>query len=100
MITVTLQSEPVLVFYRAGEAVPAGAVYPLLQSVSERRIALDSEAPSVTIILDNRRGEAGQILSDPPLRAEVQIVRDGILWFRGALAAVELAEQARLTVIG
>ena len=100
MITVTLQSEPVLVFYRAGDAVPSGAAYPLLLSVSERRIALDAEAPSVTVTLDNRRGETSQILGHPPLRAEVQIVRAGVLWFRGALAAVELAEQARLTVIG
>lgn len=99
-LIVSINSSPALQFYRLHEPAPAGAAWPLLLAVTERRISLDNEAPSVSITLDNRRGEASAVLADPPLRAEVSILLDDAVWFRGALSSVELAAQCRLTVIG
>ena len=70
---------------------------PLLEDVGPERSELTGETATMTIYLDNARGDITAALSDPPLRTACTIERDGIVR-SGVLQAVTLATRAQLRI--
>jgi hypothetical protein len=80
------------------ETVPP-VVFAVLDA-GPQRAAINGEVPSVSVVLDNARGEAAARLAVPPLRARAQLLLDGVAVFVGSVQAVTLAEVATLALEG
>jgi len=75
------------------------AIPPLVLEVLEagaQRSTLGGEVPTMSVSIDNARGEAAALLSVPPLRARVTLVSGGTTVFSGRVQSVALAEVAVL----
>jgi len=80
------------------ETVPP-AVFAVLDA-GPQRAALNGEVPSVSVVLDNARGEAAARFAVPPLRARAVLLIDDVAVFTGSVQAVTLAEVATLALEG
>lgn len=67
-----------------------------LLELGPARAALNGEVPSITVTLDNARGEAAALLSMPPLRARAVLTFDGVTVFDGRVQSITLADVAVL----
>ena len=65
-----------------------------------QRAAINGEVPSVSVVLDNARGEAAARLAVPPLRARAVLLIDDVAVFTGSVQAVTLADVATLSLEG
>lgn len=77
------------------------AIPPLALDVLEagpQRTTLGGEVPTMSVSVDNARGEAAALLSVPPLRARASLVRGETTIFSGRVQSVALAEVATLTL--
>lgn len=63
-----------------------------------QRAALNGEVPSVSVTLDNARGEAAGLLAVPPLRARAELREGGITLFVGTVQSVSLDDVATLAL--
>jgi hypothetical protein len=84
MMTLTLATVPPLVF----DVLEAGA----------QRAALNGEVPSVTVTIDNARGDAAARLALPPLRARATLADAGEVLFVGTVQSVTLDAVASLSL--
>lgn len=63
-----------------------------------QRAAINGEVPSLSVTIDNARGEAAGLLAVPPLRARATLSSGAEVLFVGTVQAVELDAVATLTV--
>lgn len=81
--------------------VTIGSVPPRVLAVlsaGPQRSAINGEVPSVTLQVDNARGEAASALAVPPLRAPAVLRDHGTVLFAGMVQAVDLDELATITL--
>jgi hypothetical protein len=70
---------------------------PLLVELGPERRELRGENATLLVYLDNARGDITAALSDPPLRTEVTVERDGAVLV-GILQSVTLAAEATMSI--
>lgn len=66
--------------------------------VGPQRAAINGEVPSLSVAIDNARGEAAGLLAVPPLRARATLYSGAEALFVGTVQAVDLDAVATLTV--
>jgi hypothetical protein len=84
MMTLTLATVPPLVL----DVLDAGP----------QRAALNGEVPSVTVTVDNARGDTAARLALPPLRARATLFEGGEVLFVGTVQGVTLDAVASLAL--
>lgn len=67
-----------------------------LIDVGSARAAVNGEVPSMSVRLDNARGDLTSLFAVPPLRARAQVISAGSLLFSGQVQGVTLG--AEITV--
>lgn len=71
---------------------------PTLVDVGSEYAALNGEVPSMTVTLENGRGQLTGRFADPPLRALAKLQRAGVVVFIGRVQAITLAAEIMLTL--
>lgn len=84
MMTLRIDTVPPVVF----QVLEAGA----------QRAAVNGEVPSVSVTLDNARGQAAALLAVPPLRARATLSESGVDMFVGTIQSIALDDVARIAL--
>ncbi|MDR2091969.1 MAG: hypothetical protein LBP58_01395 [Azoarcus sp.] len=69
--------------------------FPVLDA-GTARTSVDGEVPSISVRLDNARGEAAGLLAVPPLRARAALVDGDAIVFSGRVQSVSLSAVATI----